>query len=252
MFCKDDSPIVLAVIPARYGSTRFPGKPLALINGKPMIQWVCERTAQAKMIDRVIVASDDQRIKDAVENFGGKAVLTDSNHPTGTDRIAEAIAGLNCDLVVNVQGDEPLIPPQTLDRLIEDMLANNAEMGTVAVPFAATGRDPNDPNAVKVVVGENGDALYFSRSLIPFHRDGGSPVEPLLHWGLYVYRREFIKDFVTWQQSPLEKCEMLEQLRALEHGAKIRVLIADEPTIGVDCPEDIAAVEKILKKSGDL
>ena len=240
------NPIVLAVIPARYGSTRFPGKPLAPILDKPMIQWVYERAKTATRIDDVIVATDDDRIKTAVESFGGKAVMTAPDQPTGTDRIAEAIKNRAADLVLNVQGDEPLIPPVVLDRLVEDMLESNADMGTVAVPFSATDRDPASPDAVKVVVDQSGNALYFSRALIPHVRSGGTPVAPLLHWGLYAYRRTFLETFVQWPQSPLEKCEMLEQLRALDRGALIRVLTVAEPVLGVDRPEDIAAVENKL------
>jgi 3-deoxy-manno-octulosonate cytidylyltransferase (CMP-KDO synthetase) len=240
------NPTVLAVIPARYGSTRFPGKPLAPILGKPMIQWVYERASQATRINQVLVATDDERIRDAVESFGGDAVMTASDHPTGTDRIAEAVSGREADLILNVQGDEPLIPPAVLDRLVQDMIESDADMGTVAVPFAATTRNPASSDAVKVVVDQSGNALYFSRALIPHAREGGTPVEPLLHWGLYAYQRTFLETFVKWPQSTLEKCEMLEQLRALDRGAVIRVLTVAEPVLGVDRPEDIAEVEKKL------
>lgn len=236
----------IAVLPARYGSTRFPGKPLALIAGKPMIQWCYESTCKCKDLDDVIVATDDARIFDAVNAFGGKAVMTSPNHPTGTDRIAEAVKEIDADLIVNVQGDEPLMSAKVLSQLIAAMRESGAEMGTAAVPFSKTGRDPNDPNAVKVVVDRRGFALYFSRSLIPFPRQGGTPVEPLLHWGLYAYRRDFLYEFVKWERGKLEACESLEQLRALENGAKISVIITPERSVGVDVPEDIEFVEKMI------
>ncbi len=238
----------IAVIPARYGSTRFPGKPLALIAGKPMVQWCYESTSKCKELDDVLVATDDQRIVDAVTSFGGKAVMTSPNHATGTDRIAEAIQGDSADLILNVQGDEPLMSANVLSRLILTMRESGAEMGTAAVPFKETGRDPMDPNAVKVVVDKRGFALYFSRSLIPFPRKGGVPVEPLLHWGLYAYRRDFLNSFVKWERGTLEACESLEQLRALENGAKISVIVTNERSVGVDVHEDIELVEKLIRE----
>ncbi len=238
----------VAVIPARYGSTRFPGKPLALIAGRPMIQWVYENTMRAASIETAYVATDDERIAAVVRGFGGRAVMTAADHPTGTDRIAEAVAGLDADLVVNVQGDEPLVPAEVIDRLVAAMRRSAAEMGTVAVPFSLAASGPENPNAVKVVVDARGYALYFSRSLIPFPRSGGVAVEPLLHWGLYAYRRDFLEQFVAWPPSPLEKCEMLEQLRALENGARIMVVQAAVQSIGVDTPEDVAKVEGRLRE----
>jgi len=240
----------VAVIPARYGSTRFPGKPLALICGKPMVQWCYESTAKCKDLDDVVVATDDDRILKAVEAFGGKAIMTSPNHPTGTDRIAEAVRGVDADLIVNVQGDEPLMSANVLSRLVHTMRESGAQMGTAAVPFGKTGRDPMDPNAVKVIVDRKGFALYFSRSLIPYPRKGGTPVEPLLHWGLYAYRRDFLQDFVTWERGKLEACESLEQLRALENGARISVIVTDERSVGVDVPEDIPLVEKMIAEAG--
>ncbi len=174
--------------------------------------------------------------------------MTSPNHATGTDRIAEAIQGDSADLILNVQGDEPLMSANVLSRLILTMRESGAEMGTAAVPFKETGRDPMDPNAVKVVVDKRGFALYFSRSLIPFPRKGGVPVEPLLHWGLYAYRREFLNAFVTWERGTLEACESLEQLRALENGAKISVIVTNERSVGVDVPEDIELVEKLIRE----
>ncbi len=240
----------IAVIPARYGSTRFPGKPLAMISGKPMIQWCYESTLKCHDLDDVIVATDDERIMDAVASFNGKAVMTSANHQTGTDRIAEAVSEIQADLIINVQGDEPLMPPGVLSRLIAAMRESGADMGTAAVPFSRTGRNPSDINAVKVVLDRQGFALYFSRSLIPFPRKGGIPVEPLLHWGLYAYRRSFLESFVSWERGSLEACESLEQLRALENGAKIKVIVTGEQSVGVDTPEDIARVERLIAKQG--
>ena len=241
----------IAVIPARYGSTRFPGKPLALIAGRPMIQWCYENTARCRDFAEVLVATDDERIMQAVAAFGGRAVMTSPDHPTGTDRIAEAAASVpDADLIVNVQGDEPLMDADVLSSLVAVMRQSKAEMGTVAVPFEKTDRDPNDPNAVKVVVDARGFALYFSRSLIPFPRPGGVPVAPLLHWGLYAYRRDFLYSFIRWPRGRLEECEKLEQLRALENGAKISVIVTDRQSAGVDVPADIAHVEKLIAQRG--
>ena len=240
----------VAVIPARYGSSRFLGKPLALIAGKPMIQWCYESTCACKDFAEVIVATDDERIRAAVCAFGGRAVMTSPSHPTGTDRIAEAVAGIDADLIVNVQGDEPLMSARVLTQLIALMRQSSAEMGTAAVPFSVTGRDPADVNAVKVVVDRRGYALYFSRSLIPYPRQGGTAVTPLLHWGHYAYRRDFLYDFVKWERGNLEGCEMLEQLRALENGARILVLQTTERSLGVDVPGDVAEVEKQLRERG--
>ncbi len=236
----------VAIIPARYGSTRFPAKPLALIAGRPMIQWTYESTCKCADFAEVLVATDDQRIYDAVQGFGGRAVMTSVECRTGTDRIWEAVQGVDADLIVNVQGDEPLIPASVLHQLVAQMRESGADMGTVAVPFGISGRDPADPNAVKVVVDARNLALYFSRSLIPFPRVGGEPCEPLLHWGLYAYTRPFLARFVSWPTGRLEACEKLEQLRALENGAKICVLTTTERTADVDVPEDIARVEALL------
>jgi 3-deoxy-manno-octulosonate cytidylyltransferase (CMP-KDO synthetase) len=236
----------VAVIPARYESSRFPGKPLALIAGKPMIQRVYDQVQQSS-VDEVLVATDDQRIVDCVEGFGGKAVMTRSDHPTGTDRIAEAVQSSEASLVINVQGDEPLIPPAVIDELVDAMRnLTDAEMGTVAVPFSRESADFANPNVVKVVVGDN-HALYFSRAPIP-HRAAHATgdVQPMRHWGIYAYRREYLEQFVQWPAAPLEECEKLEQLRALAHGAKIYVVTSDAESIGVDVPQDVAKVEALL------
>ena len=244
----------VAVIPARYASTRFPGKPLARIAGKPMIQWVYERAKAAASVDEVLVATDDAGIASAVSSFGGQAVLTSPDHASGTDRIAEAVNthGVPADLVVNLQGDEPLMPPPVIDALVEAMRESSADMGTVAVPFGQKTGSPADPNLVKVVLTRDGNALYFSRSPIPFFREGGTVVQPLWHWGIYAYRRPFLEKFVQWPPGRLEQCEKLEQLRALENGARIRVIVVSGGgSVGVDLPEDVEAVERILVERGE-
>jgi len=248
-----DGKRVVAVIPARYQSVRFPGKPIVPIAGKPMIQWVHQRASAAATIDDVLVATDDPRIADVVEGFGGKPVMTSPDHPSGTDRIAEAVEGAGADWVVNVQGDEPLLPADVIDRLVRDTVRANAEMGTAAVPFGPNAVDAiQDPNNVKVVLDRRGFALYFSRAPIPFPRTGGVPVMPLHHWGLYVYRSDFLGQFVQWPEGDLERCEKLEQLRALENGARIMVIQADEPSPDVNVPEDVVRVEAILRERGEV
>ncbi|MFA4945337.1 MAG: 3-deoxy-manno-octulosonate cytidylyltransferase [Lentisphaeria bacterium] len=243
---------VVAVIPARYGSSRFPGKPLALIAGKSMIQRVVERARSATLVDEVLVATDDERISRAVEAFGGRAVMTSPEHPSGTDRIAAAVRGVSAGLVLNLQGDEPLLPGRVIDELVRQMRSSRAEMGTVAVPLAPGSPEFANPNVVKVVVNAAGDALYFSRAGIPFQRTDGEPAGALWHWGVYAYRREFLERFVGWPPSRLERCEKLEQLRALEHGARIRVLVETEArSTGVDTPEDVARVEALLRELGE-
>lgn len=245
----------VAVIPARYASTRFPGKPLVNIAGKPMIQWVYEQAQAATAVDEVLVATDDSRIASAVDAFGGQAVMTSADHASGTDRIAEAMAvhGAPADLVINLQGDEPLMPPSVIDALIKAMRESSAEMGTVAVPFGQKTGSPEDPNLVKVVLAGDGRALYFSRAPIPFSRKGGVSVTPLWHWGIYAYRRSFLEQFVKWPPGRLEQCEKLEQLRALENGASIRVIVVESAgSVGVDLPEDVEAVERVLLERGEI
>lgn len=242
---SDHALSVAAIIPARYASTRFPGKPLAKIAGKPMIQRVYEAAANSAA-EFVVVATDDDRIADCVRGFGGQVAMTRADHPTGTDRIAEVAVNIDAELILNIQGDEPFIPPTVIDRLIGEMVADSAAaMGTIAVPM-----DPADfanPNAVKVVLDAAGRALYFSRAAIPHCRDGGpEAVAPLHHWGIYAFRRNFLFEFINWPPSALEQCEKLEQLRALENGAKIRVLVEREKALGVDTPEDLARIEAML------
>lgn len=234
---------VLAVIPARYGSTRFPGKPLVRKTGRPLIQHVVERASAARAIDRVVVATDDARIVNAVRSFGGEAVMTRGDHASGTDRIAEvaqALGGAPDDLVLNVQGDEPEIEPAYLDRLVDRVRGSACPVGTLACPFPAD-NDPRDPNCVKVVLNLRGEALYFSRALIPYPRAdavGESPAEWLLHLGVYAFRRSFLLEFASWETSRLERLERLEQLRVLERGHGIAVEVVERAFPGVDTPED--------------
>ena len=231
---------IIAVIPARFGSTRLPGKPLLSDTGRPLIQHVVEAARRGSRLDRVIVATDDPRIADAVARFGGECVLTRADHPSGTDRVAEVAAGLpEAGIVVNLQGDEPEISGAALD-LVVSVLEDHPEapMATLATPI----RDESvyrDPACVKVVCSRSGGALYFSRSPIPCHRDG-LPADALglLHLGLYAYRRDFLLGLAALPPSPLERAERLEQLRVLEAGYPIAVGIVDEPSIGIDTPDD--------------
>ncbi len=236
-----------AVIPARYGSTRFPGKVLAELCGKPMIQWVYEKAA-ASIADEVIIATDDPKVAKAVEGFGGRAVMTSPNHPSGTDRISEAVQGLDCGIIINVQGDEPLIPTSVIDGLIRKMQEDaSIEMSTVAVPRLRSEIE-NDPNKVKVVFDERNFALYFSRSIVPYLREGGKDAKTYLHWGIYGYRRETLERFVRLPEGRLESCEKLEQLRALENGIRIYVMLSDLESIGVDTPEDLKRAEMKIRE----
>ncbi len=241
-----------AVIPARFASSRLPGKPLVPLCGKPMIQHVWERVRQAKRIARVLVATEDERIAQAVVGFGGEAVMTRSDHRSGTERVAEvaaAPASAEADIFVNVQGDEPLIEPAAVDaavRLLEENLPSR--VGTLAVPIANP-KDIMDPNIVKVVLDFEGNALYFSRAPIPWVRgDGaGARARHLKHLGLYVFRREALLEFPTFPQGELEQLEQLEQLRWLENGWKIRVAETTYDSVSVDTPDDVARVEKLLR-----
>lgn len=240
---------VTAIIPARFASTRFPGKPLADILGKPMIQWVYERTLQAKSLDRVIVATDDERIRDAVLAFGGRVEMTRSDHPTGTDRLAEVAARIDTDLVVNVQGDEPLICPEMIDQAVAPLRCDaSIVMGTLKTAVQ-TVQEYLNPNVVKVVCDAKGFALYFSRSPVPHPRDMTGDLEDRLaeiqafkHVGLYVYRKEFLLAYPALEPTPLENLEKLEQLRALEHGFRIRVVETHLTSLGVDTHEDLQRV----------
>ena len=243
---------VLGIIPARYGSTRFPGKPLAPVAGKPLLQHVIERCRKATTLNEIIVATDDRRIWELAQTFC-HAEMTRPDHASGTDRIAEVLARYECDAVVNIQGDEPLINPAVIDA-VAGALANENEMSTAATAIKKDDELDN-PNVVKVVVNAAGRALYFSRRTIPYLREAASRSgnEPLAafpflkHLGIYGYRRETLLRLVKFPVSPLENAEKLEQLRALENGIQIAVVQVDYDSIGVDTPEDVARVEKILR-----
>ncbi|HHH84419.1 MAG TPA: 3-deoxy-manno-octulosonate cytidylyltransferase [Firmicutes bacterium] len=236
---------ILVVIPARMASTRLPGKPLYPICGKPLIQWVYEGVSRASLIEDIIVATDDERIVEAVSSFGGKAVLTGAHHQTGTDRICEVVReyGKGYDIVVNVQGDEPLIRGESIDKVIRPVAAGKAPVATPVIRFER-GED-NNPNTVKVVMDAEGYALYFSRFPVPYVRGEKPPFYK--HVGLYVFEKDFLLEFSSWEQTPLEKSEMLEQLRILEKGYKIKTVEWKERLHGVDTPEDVKIVEGILK-----
>jgi 3-deoxy-manno-octulosonate cytidylyltransferase (CMP-KDO synthetase) len=239
---------ILGVLPSRWGSTRFPGKPLHLIAGKPLIQHVWERCRECSRLDDIVVATDDARIFDAVVAFGGNAAMTSPDHSTGTDRIAEAARAFpQATHIVNIQGDEPLIDPALIDELAAALAADpTLDMATAANPLDPADPAVQDPNVVKVAVALDGRALYFSRSPLPFFRNPVEGLPVLRHKGIYAYRRNFLERFVTWVPSPLEKAESLEQLRALENGASIRVLITKDTSPGVDTPEQAREIERIL------
>jgi 3-deoxy-manno-octulosonate cytidylyltransferase (CMP-KDO synthetase) len=247
---------ITAIIPARYASSRFPGKPLADILGKTMIQRVYEQTAQAELVDEVVVATDDERIFNAVIAFGGKVCMTSDTHETGTDRLAEVATQLDSDLIVNVQGDEPLINPKMIDQAIAPLKEDDTiDMGTLMIPIADVDEYLN-PNVVKVVTDQQGNALYFSRSPIPYYRDYANAlgenfeyVRAFKHVGMYVYRREFLLAYPGLNMTPLEQAEKLEQLRALENGFRIRVVKTHLHSQGVDTPEDLTRVCEILAQS---
>lgn len=241
---------ILCVIPARYASTRLPGKPLAMICGKPMIQRVYERACQAKLPSEVVVATDNELVKQAVDSCGGKAVMTSPDHPSGTDRLAEvALMYPDVDVIVNVQGDEPMIPPEVIDRLAE-CFEEDAELKMATLKTLMNEEDYDNPAAVKVVTDQNGYALYFSRSLMPYPRHKPEGYKVFKHVGIYAYRRDFLLKYAALAQTPLEKAESLEQLRALENGYKIKVLESDFQGVGVDTPEDLAAVNELFEQLG--
>jgi len=239
---------VLAVIPARFHSTRLPGKILANIAGRPMIEHVYRRASAARLVDAVVVATDDERIANAVRAFGGVAVMTRPEHVSGTDRIAEVVAAHPCRAVVNLQGDEPLIEPDTIDAAVAPMLADaGLEMSTTCRPL--TGPDEfRSPNVVKVVTDDRGLALYFSRAPIPFPRDHADAVPTLAraHMGLYVYRRDTLLKLAALPAVPLELVESLEQLRAMAHGIRIRVVDTPHLTAAVDTPADLERVRQLM------
>ncbi|HEY0284373.1 MAG TPA: 3-deoxy-manno-octulosonate cytidylyltransferase [Vicinamibacterales bacterium] len=237
----------VAVIPARYASTRFPGKALADIAGRPMIEHVYGRAAAARNVDAVIVATDDRRIADAVTKFGGTVRMTRTDHLTGTDRLAEVAASLDCDLIVNVQGDEPLVEPDTIDAAIEPFRDDPALLMSTVCTRILTNESLADPNVVKVVTDVRGHALYFSRLPIPYvRRNVEATSASYKHLGLYVYRREFLQIIASLRPTALERSESLEQLRVLENGYAIRVIETPHDSIGVDTPEDLERVRRLL------
>ena len=249
----------IVVIPARYSSTRFPGKPLAPLRGIPMIEHVYRNSSHARLADEVIVATDSETILEKVLSFGGKAVMTSPDHVSGTDRIAEVARGLHYDIIVNVQGDEPLIRAEMIDDVVSVLDDRGASMGTLAKKIEHRS-EIFDPNVVKVVCDGEGFALYFSRAPIPYHRDlfgEGGTLNPASsselymwkHVGIYSYRREVLLGFTDLRPSRLEKIEKLEQLRALEHDFRIKVRETFFETVGVDTPEDLERIEKCLNSS---
>ena len=236
-------PPAIALIPARYASTRFPGKVLANRTGRPMIAHVYEAAASAGCVRRTVVATDDRRVLKAVKEFGGEAVMTSPDHSNGSSRLAEAaeVLGLHPDhVVVNVQGDEPEIDPRLIDECYNALLASGASVATLASPFAP-GDDVANPNVVKVVRRENGSAMYFSRAPIPYARDRGADARPLRHVGIYAYRVAFLRKYAAMPRTPLETAEGLEQLRVLEHGYAVAVAVQPSTHAGVDTPEQYEA-----------
>lgn len=240
---------IVGVIPARFGSTRFPGKPLVNLKGRPLILWTVEGARKSKLLSEVIVATDDERIKAVCEGVGVKVVMTASELPTGSDRIHAAIKDMNCDIVVNIQGDEPLITGELIDRLAQVFIDEpTMDMATLAHPISD--EELLSPNSVKVVLNRHNEALYFSRYAIPYSREkadpGGEHSACLKHIGMYAYSKKFLKEFCEAPPAMIEKAESLEQLRALYLGAKIKVIKVKEASLGVDTPEDLARLEKLL------
>ena len=244
---------IVAIIPARYGSQRLPGKPLALIAGRPMIEHVVRRAEKATRVAEVIVATDDERIASAVRGFGGRAVMTAPSLASGTDRVAAVAESMaDVDIVVNVQGDEPLIAPAMIDRAVEPLEQDASLLVSTCVRTITSGAELTDPGVVKVVLDGSGNCLYFSRSPVPFVRDcppGDWPARHLFyrHHGIYVFRRDFLLRFASLGQTPLERAEKLEQLRILEHGYGIRAVVTDDESPAVDTPEDLEKVRAILE-----
>lgn len=240
---------ILAIIPSRFQSSRFPGKPLALINNKPMVQWVYERVSSIKEIADVYVATDDKRIFDAVTSFKGKAIMT-GECSCGTDRVYQACQMIDADIVLNIQGDEPMIKTEMIRDLISAFNDPTVNMATLKKEITAK-EDILNPNIAKIITDANNDAIYFSRCSIPYNRDNRDDVKYYKHIGVYGYTKEFLKKFVTLPPSNLEKAEQLEQLRAIENGYKIRVVETQFQSIGVDIPEHIFIVEKEMSKENN-
>ena len=239
----------IGVIPARWGSTRFEGKILALLNGRPMIEHVWRQVKKAKLLEDVIIACDDERILKAAKDFGAKAVMTAKDHESGTDRIAEAAAHVSVDVVVNIQGDEPLIDPAVIDSLADALLKDKTLSMATVIKRLASEEDLKNPNVVKAVIDQHKNALYFSRSPIPYNRAAKPFAQSVYykHLGLYAYRKDFLMGFKNLPFSQLEATEKLEQLRVLDAGYKIRTIETEHETIGVDTPEDLARVQELMK-----
>ena len=244
---------ILAVIPARWASVRFPGKPLTDIHGKPMVQWVSEQAQKARLVTEVVIATDDKRIYDVVLGFGGKVVMTSPNHQSGTDRVAEVARNIECDIIVNIQGDEPLIPPDNIDLVIKPLLDSDELVVSTLMTAISSSSEFLDPDICKVVVDDAGCALYFTRAPIPYNRDFdcmdsqvGCKQKVLghKHIGIYAYKKSFLLNFSNMKTSRLETIEKLEQLRILENRYSIKVIETKQNSIGVDRPGDI---EKIIK-----
>ncbi|MBT7981304.1 MAG: 3-deoxy-manno-octulosonate cytidylyltransferase [Akkermansiaceae bacterium] len=236
---------VLGIIPARWASTRFPGKPLHPIAGKPLIQHVWDQCKKTNKLDEILIATDDTRIAESAESFGAKVVMTSDNHVSGTDRIAEAaITDQNSTHIINIQGDEPLIDPDLIDQLAEKISNDSTICMITAAVAGINNLDLANSNVVKTVIDKENNAIYFSRSVIP-HQNSESPAAPCYrHKGIYGYTKDFLLKFVRWEPSPLELAERLEQLRAIENGERIHVIITDDNSIGVDTPEQAIIVEQ--------
>jgi 3-deoxy-manno-octulosonate cytidylyltransferase (CMP-KDO synthetase) len=240
---------VVVIIPARYGSTRLPGKPLITLAGRPLILHVLDRAKQIPIIDKVIVATDDSRILDVVSAEGETAIMTPKSLPTGTDRVGWVAKNLDYEIVVNLQGDEPLINTLSIQKAVEELKDNSSiNIATLGYPLQKE-KSWNDPNVVKMIADENNDAIYFSRNPIPYFCDNKFKTFKNLyqHLGVYIYRKNFLLDFVNWELSDLEKAENLEQLRILNKGFKIRIIRTDSPSFGVDTLEDVRKVEIMLR-----
>ena len=235
----------IGVIPARWQSTRFEGKVLARIAGKPMIQHVWQQAKKSQMLDEVIIACDEEEVLKSAQDFGARAILTSKNHTSGTDRIAEAVGNIECDIVVNIQGDEPLMQPCVIDGLIEALIKDDASSMATAIKVIEKKEEVADPNIVKVIIDDKKNALYFSRSTIPYNRENMG-VTYYKHLGIYAYRKNFLLCFKALPKSNLEAAECLEQLRVLEAGYRIKTIVTDIETIGVDTKEDLEKVEKLL------
>jgi 3-deoxy-manno-octulosonate cytidylyltransferase (CMP-KDO synthetase) len=240
---------IVCIIPSRYESSRFPGKPLADLCGKPMIQHVYDRVLRAKTVSSAAVATDDERIFAAVRAFGGQAVMTSARHRSGTDRIAEAVETMGLkddDIVVNIQGDQPLFVPAQVDEVARPLLADASVPMSTLIYRIVRDEEINHPNAVKVVFDRDHFALYFSRAAIPFVRDPGEKAEYFKHHGIYAYRRDFLRTFTALSEGVLERLEALEQLRALEHGYRIKVVVTPHDSVEVDTPQELERVRRLL------